>query len=56
MTQIAVPNHPPNPDVVEDEFQCLNFNVVKPAGSNLKGLPVMVWIHGKVLHPRTRTF
>jgi carboxylesterase type B len=45
MTQVAVPSHPPDPDLPEDEFACLNLNIIRPSNTQGK-LPVMVWIHG----------
>ncbi|KAL5346203.1 hypothetical protein ACLOAV_008469 [Pseudogymnoascus australis] len=45
LTQLAVPGFPPNPVLVQDEFACLNLNILKP-DTEIAGLPVMVWIHG----------
>lgn len=45
--------HIPFPDCGEDEFRCLNLNVYAPVqgnGEESKLLPVLVWIHGYVMH------
>lgn len=52
--QSIVPVNLPNPTPGDDEFKCLNLNIVVPeeslpnrrAGQTPILLPVMVWVHG----------
>ena len=40
----------PVPVLKQDEFECLNLNIVCPAGLTPQSkVPVMLWIHGFVL-------
>lgn len=41
----------PRQVLVQDEFDCLNLNITTPAHqSSVSQLPVMLWVHGLVLH------
>ena len=42
---MAIPSYHADPVDRQDEYECLNLNVVTPAATG-KNLPVMVWIHG----------
>lgn len=47
---LRIPPHHRLPREPEDEFNCINLDVVLPKSgllSNAKRLPVLVWIHGK---------
>lgn len=45
---LRLPEDASGPQLVEDEFKCLNLNVhCPPIRKEMPNLPVLVWIHGK---------
>ncbi|KAI8667590.1 Carboxylic ester hydrolase [Fusarium sp. Ph1] len=45
---LRLPRNLESPTIEEDEFNCLNLNISRPKGADIKGkglLPVLVWIH-----------
>ena len=46
-----VENELPKQFLAQNEFECLNLNITRPANADKNArLPVMVWVHGFVHH------
>lgn len=49
-----VENELPKQFLAQNEFECLNLNITRPATADKNSrLPVMVWVHGFVDHSLT---